>query len=147
MLSLLATLGFVRQLLGLSAHDRSTVRGNDITFSTTGTAEDEGSHRCPKSSYTVSGSWKTIGDYTFHRCYEMTAVILESGITSIGLSAFENCKSLEVAILPDTLKTIGARAFEGCESLHHVNLPGLVEHIGERSFSDCLYFTRDRKYW
>lgn len=44
-------------------------------------------------------------------------LVVEEGITELGLRSFKDCKYLETVILPATLKRIHAECFWGCEKL------------------------------
>jgi hypothetical protein len=52
-------------------------------------------------------AWRT-GDVALA---DVTAVVIESGVTSIGDNAFQNCVNLAEVTLPNTLTSIGRRAF------------------------------------
>lgn len=68
---------------------------------------------------------------------QVTAVILPSGLTSIGASAFEGFTNLQTITIPASVTSIGTRAFAGCEALNQITF----EHeaastltIGEGAF-------------
>ena len=71
-----------------------------------------------------SGVTGTGGIYNMPSWYSVASgfktVIIESGITGIGLSAFAGCTALTKVVLPDTLTTIGMSAFYGCTALTDV---------------------------
>ena len=59
---------------------------------------------------------------------EITELIIEEGITSIGSSAFANCTSLQSISFPLSLTTIGESAFSGCTGLQALNLTeGIID--------------------
>ena len=72
-------------------------------------------------------SWST---YTS----DITAVIIETGITSIGQSVFKECSNLATVDIPDSVTTIGHNAFQGCSNLTSVTIPGSVTSIGNWAF-------------
>jgi hypothetical protein len=51
---------------------------------------------------------------------EIITVIVEEGVTSIGIVAFLNCTSLAELVLPKSLTRIGSSAFQNCSSLSEV---------------------------
>ena len=65
------------------------------------------------------------------------ALIVEEGVTSIGIRAFAGCGSLETVILPDSLVQIGEYGFESCVRLTSLMIPPHVTSIDERAFSGC----------
>ncbi|MFI3141105.1 MAG: leucine-rich repeat protein [Clostridia bacterium] len=57
---------------------------------------------------------KSIGKDAFADCTEITAIIIEEGITTIESGAFSNCTSLISITMPTTIETCAADAFDGC---------------------------------
>lgn len=68
---------------------------------------------------------------------DITKVVVEEGVTSIGSYAFSDCTSMASADLPEGLETIGANAFESCGDLQTVDLPEGLESIGDYAFNEC----------
>ncbi|MBE6752636.1 MAG: hypothetical protein E7556_08950, partial [Ruminococcaceae bacterium] len=69
---------------------------------------------------------------------EITAVIIEAGVTVIGENAFRGFSALQSVTMGDKVKTINDGAFYGCESLKSVTFPGVkVNGIGEYAFGGC----------
>ena len=69
---------------------------------------------CPtkiKGNYTVRKGTKTICNYAFEKCKDMTSVELPANLENIGEFAFSECSSLSAITLPDNLKYIGGAAF------------------------------------
>lgn len=64
-------------------------------------------------------------------------VVINHGITGIGVLAFEDCSSLESVIIPNSVTSIGSGAFYGCSSLESVTIQGGVEKIESRAFYNC----------
>lgn len=50
-------------------------------------------------------------------------VILEDGITTLGMLAFNQCPELETVILPTTLSLMANRAFYNCTGLEYIYIP------------------------
>ncbi len=69
-------------------------------------------------------------------------LILEEGITQIGLSAFERCASLESVSFPESLKIVDGSAFYECTSLKKVIFPEGVVIVGMRAFKGCTALTK-----
>ena len=68
---------------------------------------------------------------------EITSVVIENGVTSIGDLAFAYCVNLESIALPKGVLSIGDWAFVFCISLNTVNIPDTVQTIGALAFLEC----------
>ncbi len=68
---------------------------------------------------------------------EITTVVINNGVTTIGNNAFYGCTSLASVIIPDSVTTIGDDAFNGCTSLTTIEIPDNVTTIGSSAFYDC----------
>ena len=62
---------------------------------------------------------------------QIKTIVIDNGVTTIGLRAFEGCSSLSTVIIPDSVTSIGADAFMDCTSLTHVTIPAGVTRIGD----------------
>ncbi len=78
------------------------------------------------------------GDYApwYTHCNEITRVVIESGVSSIGDCAFLDCALTEISI-PDSVTSIGNSAFENCVNLIDVMIPKGVLYIGDYAFCYC----------
>ena len=65
---------------------------------------------------------------------EITAVVIESGVTSVGDFAFDGCGNLQSVSLPGTMKVIGNCAFSNCPALTEAVIPDGVVTIGISAF-------------
>ncbi len=72
---------------------------------------------------------------------EISKVVIEPGVTSIGSRAFEGCESLTAVIIPDSVTSIEICAFSGCKNLTGVRIPDNVTTIGNLTFSGCYSLT------
>ena len=68
---------------------------------------------------------------------EITKVVVEAGITSLGEYSFYDFSGLKELVLPSTLKTIGNHAFQKCDKLEKVTCTSGLETIGEYAFGYC----------
>ena len=64
-------------------------------------------------------------------------VVIEEGVTRIGVSAFDDCSSLTSVTIPNSVKSIGDEAFYGCSRLTSITIPSSVTSIGAGTFKDC----------
>jgi hypothetical protein len=58
----------------------------------------------------------------FERRAEVTTVIVEEGVTGIGMLIFQNHSSLTDVLLPSTLQTLGSLAFQNCTGLKEITV-------------------------
>lgn len=68
-----------------------------------------------------------IGNYAFHDCWVATSAVLPEGLVEIGENAFRSCGALEEIDLPPELTTIGIGAFYYTSALTSITIPGSVE--------------------
>lgn len=54
---------------------------------------------------------------------KIRCLIIDEGITELGVGAFRDCTSLETVMLPDSMVRLGYRCFDGCSSLKEIVLP------------------------
>ena len=74
---------------------------------------------------------------TFSNCSNLTDIILEKNVTSIGNKAFSSCSSLSNISIPDSVTSIGNYAFSNCTRLSSISIPDSVTSIGDGAFSSC----------
>ncbi|MGN1411431.1 MAG: leucine-rich repeat domain-containing protein [Oscillospiraceae bacterium] len=68
---------------------------------------------------------------------EVKSIIIEDGITSIGIGQFLDFSNLTEVSLPESLTSIGNGAFEMCNSLTKITIPKSVTSIGDNTFYNC----------
>ena len=96
---------------------------------------------------TISGSGK-MDNYSdgnspwYNDREEITKVIVEKGITSIGDYAFKGCNSLTSIEIPNSVTNIGSLAFNGCNNLISIEISSSVTSIGNYAFSGCSKLTK-----
>ncbi len=71
----------------------------------------------------------------------ITAVVIGSGVTTIGSAAFYKCISLTSVSIPETVTSIEDWTFYGCSSLTNILIPAGVTTIGDYAFYDCSSLT------
>lgn len=96
-------------------------------------------------NYTNGGPWSP-----YHN--EITKIIIENGVTSIGEAAFygqvgtgrfdENYMYLTDIQIADTVTVLKKRAFNDNPGIESICIPGSVKEIGSAAFQDC-YFLSD----
>ena len=69
---------------------------------------------------------------------DITAIMVQTGITGIGNYAFSGIAGVTDLYLPATLTSIGAYAFSNCTSLKSIEIPAAVQTINEYTFFNCV---------
>ena len=83
-----------------------------------------------ETSSWVGAPWRNYRD-------NITKVVINNGVTSIGDSAFYNYGALENIIFGNNVVSIGKDAFRKCKSLTRLVFPQSLKSIGENAFVDC----------
>ena len=129
------------------------VGGNAIAASaaSSGNCGDNGSNVTwlldDNGTLTISGSGK-IEDYRsdidqpwYSNRSDITSVVIESGVTSIGSQAFYECSNLTSITIPSGLTSIGEQAFGNCTGLTSITIPSGFISIGDYAFWNCTGLT------
>ncbi len=91
-----------------------------LTISGTGAMEN----------YSYSGS-------PFYNNSAVKSVVIDKGVTSIGINAFVFCNGLTDITIPDSVIGIGDYAFENCTGLTSIAIPDSVTSVGDCAFYNC----------
>ncbi|MBO4444115.1 MAG: leucine-rich repeat domain-containing protein [Bacteroidaceae bacterium] len=89
------------------------------------------------STVVIESGVTSIGDNSFYNCTSLTSIAIPRGITTIGDWAFYGCSSLSSIPIPSSVVKIGELAFWGCSSLVNIIIPESVVSIGFRAFGGC----------
>ena len=91
-----------------------------------GTLTIRGTGKIPEGS-SMSYPWSTSDD-------EITAVVIESGITNVPEQAFKRYANLVSVTFPDTMLDIRSQSFYKCSALTSVRIPSSVQNIRSSAF-------------
>lgn len=69
---------------------------------------------------------------------QVTEVVINNSVTSIGEYAFAGCSNLEFIKFPYGVQEIGDYAFTGCPNIYMILLPSSLNRIGTSAFEDCV---------
>ena len=83
----------------------------------------------------------TVGSAAFRIFSNLTSVTIPETVTSIGTEAFLRCTGLTSVTLPEGVTSIGYMAFNGCTGLTSVTLPAGLTTIGGSAFLGCTGLT------
>ena len=78
-----------------------------------------------------------VEDNAFREKKQLTSVIIEEGVQTIGSGAFSYCSALETVVFPETMQSIEGNAFANCEALCSVTLPAGLTEVSVNLFSGC----------
>ena len=104
------------------------VSGNTITISGTGAMADY-------DDYTNVAPWLDTDSHSYAE--EITAIVIESGVTTVGSYAFKGCYYAESISIPTSVETIGSYAFDDCNAVTSISIPAGVMTIGSSAFENC----------
>jgi len=86
-----------------------------------------------------SGSPKYPAYYSYRD--EITAIVVEEGITTLGNEVLAGMRQAVSISLPSTVTSLGKYAFAGCSQLSSITLPSSVGNIQEGAFRGCRSLT------
>lgn len=84
-----------------------------------------------------AGKSAKFGNSFFASCYNLNAVVIPKGITTLPNNIFENCFALKIASIPQGLTTVGANVFQYNYNLKEVSIPDTVTSIGNQILNNC----------
>ena len=125
------------------------VQAEAVTSGTCGAEGDGSNLRWSLSGgvLTISGTgamkdWGFYGNNVSPWCEneQITGIVINDGVTSVGDGAFYQCKNVTNVKLPDTLKSIGYLAFYSCFGLKAVDIPNGVTSLTS-AFQNCRSLT------
>ena len=121
----------IRCITAYTAETQSGTCGNSMTWTFSGgtlTVSGTGEMYSRNSQYTIP--WADFKD-------DITSVIVNEGVSSIGGQTFDSCNNLTSVSLPGTLKSISSYSFSSCKSLEKITIPNGVTSIGSSAFASC----------
>ena len=93
------------------------------------------------STVIIEDKVTTIGNSAFSGLYNLTSVTIPNSVTAIGSQAFSHCYNLSSINIPNSVTYIGAVAFGLCNSITSIVIPSSVTQIGSYAFSECANLT------
>ena len=99
------------------------------------------SNRSDITSVVIEPGVTSIGSQAFYECSNLTSITIPSGLTSIGEQAFGNCTGLTSITIPSGFISIGDYAFWNCTGLTSITIQNGVTSIGTGAFWNCTGLT------
>ena len=127
-----------------------TLSGGTLTISGTGEMFDYNNKNISPPWNSSKGSITTIvinegvtsiGICAFRYCSGLTSVTIGNSVTSIGEAAFSFCSSLTSVTIPNSVTSIGDGAFSYCSALASVSIGNNVTSMGKYVFTNCSNIT------
>ncbi len=72
------------------------------------------------TSITLPEGVRTIGDYAFAQCYNLTTITIPDSVTKIGQYAFQSCNAVTTVTIGSSVDTIGSGAFYNCYEIKEI---------------------------
>ena len=86
---------------------------------------------------TISGmGW--VDNHFFENNEAIRKIVIEDGITGVGLLAFGNCPNLEEVVFADSVESIYDKCFYGCGALAESNVPAGLRYLGSEAFRNTM---------
>lgn len=92
-------------------------------------------------SITIPNHIKSIGQYAFGYCENLTGITIPDSVTSIEWRAFSGCTGLTSVTIGNGVTSIGGYIFEGCSSLASITISDHMMSIDYNTFGDCINLT------
>lgn len=140
LLAMLLCVAMVASLLtvGAAAEEGATsgACGDNLTWSldSDGTLTISGTGNMRDYDYDDPAPWLVEQSWGSWARPEITKLIIQDGVTSIGAYAFYGCGNISEIQFPNSLKSIGAMAFTGNAGLTELVFPTNLESIGDYAF-------------
>lgn len=114
-----------------------TIRGEGEMKDCSATGGPWSDHNKEITSIVIEPGITAIGVCCFSGCTNVTSVSIPEGVPRIGAGAFRWINKLVTVKLPESLETIEGDAFTGCNGLKYITIPANVKTVGESAFQDC----------
>ena len=115
----------------------STVIFDGVSYSVTSIANSAFRNCSNLSSVIFEDGLESIGNNAFQECYSTVFGELPSSLRSIGDFAFNNCNEITDLVIPEGCRSIGNQSFQWCNQLSRLELPSTLSSIGEYAFLGC----------
>jgi len=90
------------------------------------------------TSLIIEDGVKSLGRYSFRKCNNLISVDMPDSITTFENDVFNGCINLENVRLSNNITSIGNGAFNGCVKISNIDIPKSVTSIGSHAFYRCM---------
>lgn len=73
----------------------------------------------------------------FQECIQLTDIVINDGVVSIGTNAFGSCENLKSVFMPNSVSALGEGVFNYCYQMKDVTLSQGITTISKRLFKEC----------
>ena len=122
-----------------------TLNGTVLTISGNGDMENYNNYSNPSpwgtdiTEVIIENGVTSIGSYAFYACTSLKSITIPSGLKAFGNNAFYRCNSLPGIVIPDGVTSIGSEAFYNCSKISEIIIPDSVISIGKNAFTICSF--------
>ena len=114
-----------------------------LTISGTGPMEDYNSGVNPwiysgVREVVIEQGITKIGVYAFYQCDTLRKVTIADSVTELGFCAFAECGNLSEITVPQSVTILGPYSFAQCTSLTSLYIPAKVSEIGHGILRNCV---------
>lgn len=104
------------------------------------------------SKVIFEGNIISIGDVAFDKCVNLVNITIPDTVSSIGQMTFRDCTGLATMVIPDKVIAVEYQAFRRCENLTSITIPDSVKNVGMFAFEGCeklsdVYFNGTETQW
>ena len=85
----------------------------------------------------INSGVTSIGNNAFSRCTSLKELTIPGSVKRIGDDAFANCSGIAALTISEGVTSIGMHAFYGCGSFQKATIPASVTSIGTDAFASC----------
>jgi hypothetical protein len=82
-------------------------------------------------------NYKTYQTPWIRHIFEISSIVINDGVTTIGENAFYGCQNMVSVSIPDSVIEIGSHAFNKCRQLSTITLPSGLMELGYGVFMGC----------
>ena len=94
----------------------------------------------------INSGVTSIGVCAFIFCHNLRSITIPNSVTSIGTSAFSYCDSLTSVTIPNSVTSIGNNAFYSCDNLTSITIPDSITSIGARAFYGTALYNNEENW-
>ena len=98
------------------------------------------------SKVIIESGVTSIGDYAFSMCSDLTIITIPDGLANIGYRSFEECSSLRSIVIPNSVKSIEPYSFRNCSNLVNITIPDTALSIGGAAFYNTAYYNKESSW-